>query len=200
MALEQRLPAYAKGAGIPLYQARREVAFNRFLARMLEVDRDSWALKGGMNLAFRFGPLARPTKDIDLGHRSDRHEIEELINAAVAVDLGDYCSFRIVRVNDFDETQSGPALVSFYLEFAVAGRRFEDVKVDVGLGEQIAFGSDAVAVSAVLDFTSMGGFVVPSLPLEEQIAEKLHAYTRRYGAEQRESSRVKDLDDMRLIA
>lgn len=65
----------------------------------------------------------------------------------------------------------------------------EDVKIDVGLGEQIEVGSDAVAVSAVLDFAGMGGFVVPSLPLEEQIAEKLHAYTRRYGAEQRESSR-----------
>lgn len=84
MAPEQRLPVYAKGAGIPLYQARREVVFNRFLARMLDVDRDSWALKGGMNLAFRFGPLARPTKDINLSDTCGRHlESEEEVSITI---------------------------------------------------------------------------------------------------------------------
>jgi len=40
---------------------------------------------------------------------------------------------------------------------------------------------------------------IPAVPLQRQIAEKLHAYTRRYGDDQ-PSSRVKDLVDIVLMS
>jgi hypothetical protein len=40
----------------------------------------------------------------------------------------------------------------------------------------------------------------PSLPLELQVAEKLHAYTRGYGGEGAGSTRVKDIVDLALVA
>lgn len=40
---------------------------------------------------------------------------------------------------------------------------------------------------------------VPALPLPQHIAEKVHAYTRKYGQSGRESTRPKDLVDILLI-
>jgi hypothetical protein len=41
---------------------------------------------------------------------------------------------------------------------------------------------------------------IPAVPLAQHVAEKVHAYTRRYGEAQRASTRPKDLVDILLIA
>ena len=49
-----------------LARLRKEVAFDRLLARLLVVAPGRWVLKGGLALDFRFGERARTTRDIDL--------------------------------------------------------------------------------------------------------------------------------------
>ena len=54
--------------------------------------------------------------------------------------------------------------------------------------------------SDLLRFAGIEPMTVPIQPLEQHVAEKVHAYTRRYGASGRHSTRVKDLVDLTLIA
>lgn len=57
---------------------------------------------------------------------------------------------------------------------------------------------DVVRGPDLLGFADIPPVAAPTLPLELQIAEKVHAYTRTYGTDA-SSSRVKDLIDMVLI-
>ena len=50
------------------------------------------------------------------------------------------------------------------------------------------------------DFAGIAPATVPAVPLEQHLAEKLHAYTRSYGAYAAVSSRPKDLADIVLMA
>ena len=71
-ALEARLNEGARRDGVDLHRLRRQVAFDRLLARMFDSSqpvRDGWVLKGGYALEMRFH-MARSTKDLDLTVRS----------------------------------------------------------------------------------------------------------------------------------
>src|SRR3977135_4383184 len=64
-ALEDRLRQTANTKKVDLARLRRQVAFDRILARLFHSDDAPWALKGGyaMELQLR---VARTTVDIDL--------------------------------------------------------------------------------------------------------------------------------------
>jgi hypothetical protein len=52
----------------------------------------------------------------------------------------------------------------------------------------------------LLSFADIEPVAAPSLPLELQVAEQVHAYTRGYGQSGTASTRVKDLVDLALIS
>jgi hypothetical protein len=81
----------------------------------------------------------------------------------------------------------------------LAGRRFEDFVVDVGFSGPIV-NPESVTGPDLLAFADLHPIRIPTLPLSLHIAEKVHAYTRRYGEQQRPSTRVKDLVDLVLIS
>ncbi len=66
-ALDDRIKNIARQRAIPLIRLRRQITFDRFLARLFDVKKKNqqWLLKGGYALEFRFHNLARTTKDID---------------------------------------------------------------------------------------------------------------------------------------
>jgi len=67
-ALENRLQARARDEGTDLQRLRRQVAFDRFLARMFSKGPKAaypWVLKGGYAMELRV-QSARTTKDLDL--------------------------------------------------------------------------------------------------------------------------------------
>lgn len=64
-ALEDRLNEAAKTELIQVSRLRRQVAFDRLLARLFRIDPAAWVLKGGYALELRFRS-ARATVDIDL--------------------------------------------------------------------------------------------------------------------------------------
>lgn len=73
-ALEARVTDRARRDGVDLHRLRRQVAFDRLLARRFDQSqpvRDGWVLKGGYALEMRFH-LARWTKDLDLTVRRAR--------------------------------------------------------------------------------------------------------------------------------
>jgi hypothetical protein len=65
-ALEARLKRYAVEEGVPLDRLRKEAAYQRLLARLVEVAPPvTWALKGGLAMIARVGRDARATRDAD---------------------------------------------------------------------------------------------------------------------------------------
>jgi predicted nucleotidyltransferase component of viral defense system len=196
-ALDQRLPTVAREGDVSLPRLRRLVVFERLLARLLVVAPDRWVLKGGFALDLRLGDRARTTKDMDLARQDDEAAATADLLAAQAVDLGDYFVFAIERTGKLDALLEGAA-VRYRVTAELAGRRFDGALLDVGFGDPPVPAPDYLPGPNLLGFAGFDPIAVPALPLEQHVAEKIHAYTRPYSG-QRQSSRVKDLIDLVLI-
>lgn len=198
-ALEQRLRNEAESGGIALIRLRKRVAFERFLARLAASGSDGWVLKGAFALELRLGLRTRTTKDIDLGRDDDEEAATEHLNAATGVSLDDFFDFEVRRTPALDAA-AGFRAVRYSVRADLAGRPFEQFPVDVALGESSPVRAEELLIANSLDFAAVASVQLPVLPLEQHVAEKLHAYTGSYGQEGRESTRVKDLVDLVLIA
>lgn len=197
-ALEARLNATARAGGRPVGHARKLVAFTRLLARLERAAPDRWVLKGGFALELRVPGQARTTRDVDIDWDTSLDDAATALVEAAALDLGDHFAFDIRRVGAVDIGSAGGG-VRFHADAYVAGRLFEPLLVDVGLGSELLRPPDELTAPDLLDFAEIAPAHVRAIALEQHIAEKLHAYTRRYG-DKRPSSRVKDLIDLVLMS
>ena len=197
-ALEDRLKDRSHREGALLARLRKQVAFERLLARLLRVAPGQWALKGGFALQLRMPDRARTTRDIDLAWQVQEDELLERLIEVTIEDLGDFFSFRVERTSADPDRMGGAH--RFRVAASLAGRLFETFILDVGEGDGLAVTqSEALTTPDLLGFAGIEPVTVPAIPLTRQVAEKLHAYTRRYEGD-RVSSRPKDLVDLALIA
>jgi hypothetical protein len=201
-ALEQRLKNRAtKGGDLNaalLARLRKRVAFERFLARLKTVAPQGWLLKGGFALELRLGDVARTTKDIDVDWAIAEGQALDFLRRAAACDIGDFFRFRLERADlrpDVDGQGQRWRLIA-----ELDAREFETVLVDVGVDVEPLLGAVELSLPTALDFADAHPVEIPVLRLEQHLAEKTHAYTRRYGAAAIPSSRVKDLVDIALVA
>lgn len=198
-ALETRLLEQSGRTGLSLVRLRKSVVFSRLLARLLAVAPDRWVLKGGLAMDYRFGSRVRTTRDMDLASIGDEEAATEDLIAAQAVELGDYFNFEINRTGQLDD-MDGATAVRYHVRCLLAGRLFEEVVIDVGFDLPEGWDPELIEGPDILGFADIDPVKAPTLPLELQVAEKVHAYTRRYGASGASSTRVKDLIDLVLIA
>ena len=197
-ALERRLPALSQETGRSTVRLRKEVAFDRLLARLVATAPDRWLLKGALALDYRFGSHARTTRDIDLATAGDEASATTALLAAQAVDLGDFFGFAIERTSALDRLRDGAA-VRYHVIAELAGRTFDEFVLDVGFDPPTDVELARLRGPDLLAFADLAPVEVAAVPLEFQIAEKVHAYTRGYG-DRTPSTRVKDLVDLALIA
>jgi hypothetical protein len=197
-ALETRLSTESRSTGLTLVRLRKAVAFTRLLAKLLAVAPDRWVLKGGLAMDYRFGPGVRTTKDMDLARADEEEAATEDLLAAQTVDLGDYFTYEIERTGRLDEIE-GVRAARYHVRCLLAGRLFEEVVIDVGFDLPAGWKPETVEGPDLLGFADIPAVQAPTLRLELQVAEKLHAYTRPYGQSGRASTRVKDLIDLVLI-
>lgn len=196
MGLEQRL-RNASQAGASLVRLRKAVVFDRLLARLMVVAPNRWVLKGALALDFRLGARTRTTKDMDLAREDDEEAATADFVAAQAVDLGDFFVFDIQKSREMGEATGGA--VRYRARAELAARLFEEVVIDVGFaGVLTGTQPELLRGPELLTFAGIEPAEVPALPLEQHLAEKLHAYTRSYGTGLA-STRVKDLVDIILI-
>jgi hypothetical protein len=198
-ALDARLKAEAARTGLGLARLRRRVAFELLLRRLVAVAPDRWVLKGALALDFRFHAAARATRDMDLGRSDDEDAVVEDFGAAQQLALDDFFTFAVRRTDALEDADDFRA-IRFHVTAQLAGRTFDQFVVDVGFADSIAWTADTIETSDLLSFAGIGPIQVPALPLAQHLAEKLHAYTRKYGPSGRESTRPKDLVDILLIA
>ena len=105
-ALEARLKQTANNEQTDLQRLRRMVAFDRFLARLVQGEQIKWVLKGGYAMELRM-KKARTTKDIDLTIKESMHlfKSDESLNETLrdelqehtGRDLGDYFYDRLTN-------------------------------------------------------------------------------------------------------
>jgi predicted nucleotidyltransferase component of viral defense system len=207
-ALEARLQTRAREQGTDLQRLRRQVAFDRFLARMFSHGPKAaypWMLKGGYAMELRMHS-ARTTKDIDLtlhdGTRLSKNQKERseqvrtMLQEAAASPFNDYFEFLVGEARqDLDGAPEGGN--RYPIQAQMDGRDFARFHVDVGVGDEVLEPLDIVSGE---DWLGFGGIAPPSFPIisaEQQFAEKLHAYTLPRG--ERVNTRTKDLIDMVLL-
>ena len=202
-ALEARLNERARRDGVDLHRLRRQVAFDRLLARMFDPSqpvRDGWVLKGGYALEMRFH-MARSTKDLDLtvtsaqGRVEDSTSLRERLQLAASIDLPDFFTFIVGEaMSELNQAPEGGA--RFPVDARLDGRTFVKFHVDLGIGDEVLEPLESVEGEDWLGFAGIPTVVVPALSVEQHWAEKFHAYTR---PRQTPNSRVRDLVDLVLI-
>lgn len=196
-ALEQRLKDRANGDGARLARDRKRVVFDRLLARLLAVANRQWLLKGGFALDLRLTTRARSTKDIDIEWRAGEEELLDSLLDAASHDAGDFFAFAIERAGVPEDRLGGS--YRFRVSASLAGRPFETFLLDVGFRADHPLESETLRTEDLLGFAGIEPVEVDAVPLELQVAEKLHAYTRTYEGG-RTSTRPKDLVDLALIS
>lgn len=192
-ALQQRIRNLSAETGIDRY--RKEVGFQRLLARLVAVGDGRWAVKGGVALLWRVGIEARATRDI-ANWASSTEELETLLDRVVARGVGDWFAFEIGKPTPL--RGEGDGGLRFGVMARLDGREFTRFHFDVNLVSEER-PTEIVRVSVpVLAFAGLADLLIPMLAVGSQVSEKLHAVGREYGSG--ESSRAKDVYDTVLLA
>jgi len=194
--LEDRLKKIYHTEKIPLVRLRKQVAFERFITRLLTIQPDTWILKGGLAMQLRLGIQSRTTKDIDLLYKELTTSIYDSLVEAASLDIGDWFMFEVGQTEEAPQDLFGGH--RYHVRCLLDGRVFEAFHVDVGVGDLLVEDYDCLHFDPILDFASIASTEVPCYPITQQIAEKLHALTRKYTSGV--SSRVKDFVDILLLA
>lgn len=195
-AVEARLRDRARRLHVPAYLLRRQAALERLIVRLTRVAPGRWALKGGMGLETRLGDRARVSVDMDADHVHGAEAARADLQRAAVEDVGDHFSFAIVGSEVLSEAGVGLA-VRYKLESSVAGRAFEPLQVDVTIAPADPWDAQPAQRPGLLAQLGLDPINVLLVPLERQVAEKLHAYTRTYKGGG--TTRTRDLVDLLLI-
>ena len=144
----------------------------------------------------RLGKRARTTKDIDMLLLSSDKDIHQLLVQATAIEAGDWFQFEVAQsARDIPAHGGG---LRFQTQSLLNGKLFERFHVDIGTEDPVLEPVEYLALPPLLEFAGIAPTLVPCYPLTQHLAEKIHAYTRPRPSG--ESSRVKDLVDILLIA
>ena len=200
-ALEERLKRASLTDQIDPNRLRRQVSFDRLLARLFREEPAPWVLKGGYALELRL-KVARSTVDIDLtvqrvaASGGDQKQIvREMLQSAAAVPLGDWFEYTI-GPPVMDLTAAPYRGGRYAVEARMDKRIFARFHVDAGIGDVVMRPLEAIVCRDWLGFAGIESSRVLMIAREQQFAEKIHAYTLPRNAA---NSRVKDLVDLALL-
>lgn len=197
-ALEDRLKS-ASTSGVDFARRRQLLVFDRFLARTAVAFGEAVMLKGGLVLELRL-ERARTTKDVDLRIAGSSKDILARLQAAGALDLGDFIQFEVAPDPETPEIVGDAVQYDGYrfraecrLAGKIYGARFG---VDVAFGGVLTGDVEQITTDDLLGFAGIAPPRLRVVPIETHLAEKLHAYTM---PRDRPNTRVKDLPDLALL-
>ena len=202
-ALEERLKRASLTDQIDPNRLRRQVSFDRLLARLFREVPAPWVLKGGYALELRF-KAARATVDIDLTLQrvevtavgDDTNQVvREMLQSAADVYLGDWFEF-VIGPPAMDLTAAPYGGARYPVEARMDERIFARFHLDAGIGDVVMQPLEAIVCRDWLGFAGIEASRVQMIAREQQFAEKIHAYTLPRNAA---NSRVKDLVDLALL-
>lgn len=201
-SLEMRLQQKARSSGTDLSRLQRSMAFERLLARLFSQEDSPFFLKGGYAMELRVAQ-PRATRDIDLTCLSRVTSTETYLSQMIvselrrlaAVPMEDYFGYQIGEAKqDLENAPYGGA--RYPVRAIVAGRLFSQFQLDVG-ADVIIGPPEKLSGKGGLEFCGIPAPVFKAIAVEQQFAEKIHAYTLpRPGGR---NTRVKDLIDLVLL-
>lgn len=195
-AVEARLRERARRLGVPAYIVRRQAGLERLLVRLTRTAPGRWAIKGGFALETRLGERARVSLDLDADHRLGAAAARADLQRAAIEEVGDDFDFAVVGSEELRDAGVSLA-VRYELESSLGGRPFEPLQVDVTIAPPEPWDAQSLWRPGLLTGLGLDPFEVLVIPLERQVAEKLHAYTRTYQGSG--TTRARDLVDLVLI-
>nr|WP_260408189.1 nucleotidyl transferase AbiEii/AbiGii toxin family protein [Planomonospora venezuelensis] len=176
-------------------QLRKQLAYDRLLARLFSDPEGGWILKGGVAMLARLS-VARHSADVDLVARADSPQAGlEVLREHAAADLGDFFTFVIGRPRRLVQGVEG---VRVAVEARLGPRMFERFGVDLVTG---VFITGIPETAAPLVPMAVPGVVQPDYllyPLVDTVADKVAAMSER--KQDRPSTRFRDLVDIVLVA
>jgi hypothetical protein len=142
-ALEERLKRVSLTDQVDPNRLRRQVSFDRLLARLFREESAPWALKGGYALELRF-KAARSTVDIDstvqrvaASASGDQNQIvREMLQSAADISLGDWFEFAVGPAS-MDLTAAPYGGARYPVEVRMDERSFSRFHLDAGVGDVV---------------------------------------------------------------
>jgi predicted nucleotidyltransferase component of viral defense system len=201
-ALEERINRTARETNQDIQRLRRQVAFDRLLARFFSSQQaNRFVLKGGYALELRLHK-SRTTKDIDIcindrkGIKADDKDgLLKIVRQVSTIDLGDFFEY-IVGESILDLENAVYGGYRYPIECRMAGRKFAQFNIDIAAGDVWLDTHEELAGNQWLDFAGISAPKIPAISAEQQFAEKIHSYTL---PRQAPNSRTKDLVDLVLL-
>lgn len=202
-SLNARLRNVAKARGVSPVFVRKQYVFTKFLNRVFTQAAEGWVLLGGNALLIRTGG-GRFTQDIDLARQGElpapQSLQQELQTYCRPPDDGDYWFFDIKSVESRDNTDQygyGTHAIKVKVASRLGTKTFEEFTIDITQRRHVDGAVDHVPLRAVIDDDTGDELVsVPTVPVENHLADKICAMYERHGAEQKPSSRMRDLADI----
>ncbi len=117
--------------------------------------------------------------DIDVSTRVDMDAMTDALIEAASLSLNDYFAMQMgERSKPVEEIERYRFNISVLYE---NGRRFEELKLDVGFSDLWLGQPQILTGPPLLDFADIAPATVRAIPLEQHLSEKVYAYTKRYG-------------------
>jgi hypothetical protein len=165
---------------VELNPLRRQVAFDRLLARLFVEEPPPWVLEGdALELRFK---AARSTVDIDLTVQripasagDDQNQIvRDILQTVAAVPFGDWFEFSFGSPT-MDLTAAPYGGARYPVEARMDERIFARFHLDAGIGDVVSPPLETIVCRDWLGFAGIEPSRVRVIVREQQFAEKLHA-------------------------
>ena len=178
-------------------QLRRQLAYDRLLARVFLAAPERWVLKGAGNLLARL-PHARYSLDLDLLYAGELDTAADALRDAARRNLGDHFRF---EVGSPRETLIGARGLTLPVTSRVGSRLFEPFSVDLVVELTMTGPPEDVGPLRPIELDGLTTVPYRGYPIADQIADKHCAIIERHGAHgELPSTRYRDLVDLLLIA
>jgi len=187
-----RMTSAAREAGVVARRIHLVVAIDRLLARLLVAAPGQWVVKGGYANQLRRPNDARFTEDLDLKIEAAIEAAPELLASGFAVDLSDDFSYEVASSPAPLEGPPGGGL-RFVVVARLAGTELVRFKVDVSAADVVVGELESYLSDPVVERLGFERARFPVYPINQHVAEKLHALTLPRDVE---NTRARDLVDL----
>ncbi|WP_371176723.1 nucleotidyl transferase AbiEii/AbiGii toxin family protein [Buchananella felis] len=182
---------------------RHQFAFALLYKRLFSAGQSDWILLGGNALLIRTGG-GRFTQDIDLALAGSERAIEDL-----RAELEHYLSLPIpgdpfvFRLNKLFETRRadafgyGTTTIKATIDILLGALPFHTIQADITEQRHIYGPVDRVRISPIIEHELISDLpLVPTVPIENHLADKVCAMYECHGAAKLPSTRYRDLADI----
>ncbi|RAX20037.1 MULTISPECIES: nucleotidyl transferase AbiEii/AbiGii toxin family protein [unclassified Actinomyces] len=207
-SLNSRIRAEASRRGVTADDIRQQYVFALLTKRLFADDMDDWLLLGGNALLIRTRG-GRFTRDVDLARThgwSDVQELRDELRSALSRSLdSDPFRLEIVKVSPHSEPDGygyGALTAKADIRVLLGVAEFGRFSIDITTRRHVSGPIDRISPTPIIDHETIADLPdVPTVPVENHLADKICALYELHGKTRTASTRYRDLADIvRIVA